>query len=301
MLPVQVAFNTTLGNYAGGAVFGALASFLVGLVVVALLTFSGRLGKPLWSNARNAPLWAWLSGLAGAFYVTSTILVTPAVGLTVVSASTIAGQLASALLVDNFGWLGFERRAINPVRVIGGAALLAAVLLVVRGGTQSNPQWPLAGVSFLGGAALTVGLGMSNTFRLYVRVPVAATLLNFAVGAVALLALTLSGIFGTPDPQGLAQTPWWGWLGGLLGAVYVTALIIASPVIGASLTSAAVIAGQLAVALALDAWGLFGLATHPITPLRLVGLVVLAAGVWAVQYTPRRSSVAESTSRLPPQ
>jgi transporter family-2 protein len=42
----------------------------------------------------------------------------------------IAGQLAAALIVDHFGWLGVPVRPVNPYRVLGGGCLLAGVLLI---------------------------------------------------------------------------------------------------------------------------------------------------------------------------
>jgi bacterial/archaeal transporter family-2 protein len=49
-----------------------------------------------------------------------------------VVAATIAGQLAMAVIVDHFGWLGVARQPVTIARVAGIVLLAAGVFLVVR-------------------------------------------------------------------------------------------------------------------------------------------------------------------------
>lgn len=81
---------------------------------------------------------------------------------------------------------------------------------------------------------------------------------------------------------GLGQTgraPWWGLAGGLLGAVYVTVALVAVRTLGASGLTAAVIAGQLAISVVVDRFGLLGVAKQQIDAGRVVGIVLLVTGV----------------------
>lgn len=108
-----------------------------------------------------------------------------------------------------------------------------------------------------------------------------AALVSFVVGTVALTAIVvLSGKAG-----GLANTfdvSWYYLLGGLLGAVYVANALIAVSAIGAGGVAAATIAGQLAASVAIDRLGLFGLDQIPLTPERLLGVVLLFVGTLLV-------------------
>ena len=105
----------------------------------------------------------------------------------------------------------------------------------------------------------------------------AAALVSFAIGTVALAAVVvLSGKAG-----GLASTfdvSWYYLLGGFLGAIYVFNALVAVSVIGAGGVAAATIFGQLAASVAIDRLGLFGLDEVPVTPERVVGVVLLLAG-----------------------
>ena len=63
-----------------------------------------------------------------------------------------------------------------------------------------------------------------------------------------------------------------------MGAIVVTSITFTAPRIGTFATIGLLIAGQLAMGVIIDAFGLFGLEKIPVTPARVAGLVLLAAG-----------------------
>ena len=103
-------------------------------------------------------------------------------------------------------------------------------------------------------------------------------------GMAVLLAASLS-LAGAPRPrlEPLRRMPWWGWLGGLAGAVYVTTVFSLIPEIGAAPTIALTVGGQQAASLLVDRFGLLRLPRRPIPPLRLAGVGALLAGVLLIQ------------------
>jgi len=104
-----------------------------------------------------------------------------------------------------------------------------------------------------------------------------AALVSFLVGTVALAAIVvLSGKAG-----GLSSSfdvSWYYLVGGLLGAVYVSTALIAVTAIGAGGVAAATVTGQLVASVAIDRFGLFGLDQVPLSPERVLGVVLLLAG-----------------------
>ena len=104
-----------------------------------------------------------------------------------------------------------------------------------------------------------------------------AALVSFLVGTVALAAIVvLSGKAG-----GLPSTfdvSWYYLLGGLLGAIYVSTALISVSAIGAGGVAAATVTGQLAASVVIDRFGLFGLDEIPLSPERVVGVVLLLVG-----------------------
>lgn len=130
-LAAQAAINTGLRAYVGGPVIAAAVSFLVGLVflvVVAVIVAAVGGTSPLRLTA--APWWAWVGGVIGAIYIVATILLTPRVGVGVVIALAVAGQLVGALIIDQFGLFGLPARQISPLRAIGVALLVSGAVLV---------------------------------------------------------------------------------------------------------------------------------------------------------------------------
>jgi transporter family-2 protein len=109
-----------------------------------------------------------------------------------------------------------------------------------------------------------------------------AASLSFAIGLCALVGITLisgEGFGRLGDVGGLE----WYWLtGGLLGVVYVTTVLISVRTLGAGGATAATIAGQLTLSVIIDQLGILGLAQREITPARIVGVALLATGVYLV-------------------
>jgi transporter family-2 protein len=108
---------------------------------------------------------------------------------------------------------------------------------------------------------------------------VQAATFSFLVGTALLLAIAAFWQGGLGGLGKLGHAPWWALVGGLLGAVYVTVALIAVRTLGASGLSAVVITGQLAISVAIDRFGLFGVSRTPIGAERILGLALLAAGV----------------------
>lgn len=107
---------------------------------------------------------------------------------------------------------------------------------------------------------------------------VQGAVVSFSVGLLALLVLAaLTTGVGTPGrARGLE---WYHFVaGGLIGATYVTTVLITVRTLGAGGLTAATIAGQLAMAVAIDHFGLLGLPRNPVNPSRLLGVALLAAG-----------------------
>jgi transporter family-2 protein len=131
-----------------------------------------------------------------------------------------------------------------------GAGVSVAVQQVVNGGLRTalgSPAW--AGfASYLGGllTMIVVLLALGETF---------------------------------PSWKAVANTPLWAWSGGVLGGVFILLMILLLPSLGAATLIALVVAGQMAAAIALDHFGAFGLAQHPVSLSRLAGAALLIAGV----------------------
>jgi len=136
--------------------------------------------------------------------------------------------------------------------------------------------WPQV-LAVLVGAGLTVQVGMNATVRMAIGSPVLAAIVNFVVGlgALALVAIASGARWA---PGSAASVPAWAWFGGLLGAAYVAATTVLGPRLGAAAVLALTLAGQMVAALLVDHYGVIGFPQSPVTPARLLGVVLLVAG-----------------------
>jgi bacterial/archaeal transporter family-2 protein len=129
LLPMQIAFNNKLTNYSGNPVTSSLISFSVGTIALLLysITQFSSFQKSL-QQVGQAPGYAWLGGLVGAFYIISTIVASPKIGLAVFLALIIGGQLVTSVIVDHFGLLG---AAVKPITFLKGIGLLLVFIGII--------------------------------------------------------------------------------------------------------------------------------------------------------------------------
>lgn len=146
------------------------------------------------------------------------------------------------------------------------------------------PSLVLALIAALAGAAVPFQGGANAALGRALGHPLWATLASLAVSALCILPILLALRVPLPGLGGLAGQPKWIWIGGLAGAVYVTAAILLMPRLGAAGFMIAVIAGQMIGALAIDWIGGVGLAARPVEATRLVGTLLVLLGAFIVQW-----------------
>ncbi len=110
----------------------------------------------------------------------------------------------------------------------------------------------------------------------------AAASISFAIGLLVLIAITLvlGGGYGRVGEAG--ELRWHYLTGGLLGAAYVTTVLVSVRTLGAGGVTAATIAGQLTMSVFIDRSGLLGLDERGLTLQRLLGIALLAAGTFLI-------------------
>ncbi|HEY0051917.1 MAG TPA: DMT family transporter [Caulobacteraceae bacterium] len=129
---LQAPTNAKLATGLMSPVNAALVSFIVGGVALAILAMAQG-ARPDWTATRGLPAWVWTGGFYGALAVGATVYATPRIGVTTALTLAVAAQLATALAVDHFGWLGAEVRPVSAIKLLGVAVVAAGVFLVRKG------------------------------------------------------------------------------------------------------------------------------------------------------------------------
>lgn len=141
------------------------------------------------------------------------------------------------------------------------------------------------GLTLMAGALSSMQPAFNSQLADQLGSPLRAALVNFTAGALIMASVVSFFVLrsGGPSLEKISQTPIHLWIvGGALGAMFVTTATWATPKIGAGAFFAALYAGQLIMALALDHFGLLGLEQKPATLMRLLGVPVLLLGAWMI-------------------
>ncbi len=96
-------------------------------------------------------------------------------------------------------------------------------------------------------------------------------------------ALTGAGLALGLSRGGMARlgtAPWWSLLGGPVGPVITAAVAYGIRRAGAVGATTAIIVGQIGTAALIDHLGWLGIERIPFSPLKLLGIALLAVGAW---------------------
>lgn len=140
------------------------------------------------------------------------------------------------------------------------------------------------GLVFFGGILLGIQPTLNAGLARHLGHPLGASLVSFGTATVLLLAVAIALRPPVPALADLRLVPPWLWLGGVMGAAFVTIALMATPRLGAAPVVALVICGQLAAALVIDSFGLMGLTARPFDWTKLLGALCLVAGAILIRW-----------------
>jgi transporter family-2 protein len=142
------------------------------------------------------------------------------------------------------------------------------------------------------GIAMSVQAAVNSQLALSIGAnPVAAALVSFTAGT-AVLALVASARGGLGEAfMAVGGQPWWKLCGGLLGAAFVFGSVFLAPRIGLLNLVVLVIAGQLLTSMAIDNFGLVQMAARKVSAPRMLGALVMVAGVALTLFGDRLAAV----------
>lgn len=128
--PTQAGINNQLTHWTRSPLMSSTISFAVGTLVLIVCVLISRIPVQDLGPIRLHPWWIWIGGALGAFSVYSMVFLAPRLGATSMLACILAGQMAAALLLDQFGVLGFAQQSVSVQKIVGLALIFIGVLLI---------------------------------------------------------------------------------------------------------------------------------------------------------------------------
>lgn len=306
LVPVQTAANSRLRLSVGNRpVVSALVSFAVALsvAVVATVVLQGN-PLPQFGSAGSAggagagsqaSWWVWLGGFFGVAFVIGNILLFPKLGAVQTVVLPILGQVTMGLIIDQWGLFNAKQVDVSLLRVLGAAVVVLGIAMVLRKKGSGRAGVPVTAADPVGASVwlyrvLGVGIGMGSAMQTAINgylgtiagSSLHASEINLAVGAglllIAALVTSARQLATKPEPG-----PWWMWLGGFVGALFVIGGATLAPILGTATTVIAFNAGTIVGGQVLESLGAFGARKTRMDVARLVGLALIFAGVVAVR------------------
>mgnify|MGYP000869960168 CR=1 FL=1 len=135
---------------------------------------------------------------------------------------------------------------------------------------------------FLIGALLPVQVGLNTRLGKIAGSPALASQLSFTIGALVMLCYVLFTRQAAAWGE-LKQAPLYLWLGGVIGAVYITVTILAFPKLGPGLMFGLIVAGQMTASVFLEHKNILVAQAQPVNLMKILGVLLIVAGVFIVR------------------
>ena len=256
----QARANGELAGYAGSGIEAAVISFGSGLVIlsIAILT-NAKIRTGIVRVVRefrlgSFPRWQVIGGVLGGFFVGVQTSSVPVIGVALFTVAVVAGQSVNSLVVDRIGLGPAGVVRITPLRLV--SALLAVLgVAVAVSGRLNGAEFQVLPVAFafIAGAVIAVQQAINGRLGVIAKNSFSATWFNFFFGTTALcVAAGVLILRSDTTVQSTAGAPWWSYMGGPMGIIFIATSVWVVPRIGVLLFALISISGQLAGAVLLD-------------------------------------------------
>ena len=244
----------------GDSLEAAFVSFSSGLVFVSLIALfrkDVRLGfKEILSavSAKKIAKWRLGAGVLGASFVAMQTHVVPIAGVALFTVASLAGQTAISLWVDHIGLIGSGKTLITKRRIIAAAITVIAVV-VSAWDRFSQSDFSIAAIflAIVAGGWVGVQRALNGQINSYAKKSFATSLLNFSTGTSFLfLLLALRSIFTDHSIMNFSSGPWWMFIGGSIGVVYIAFSALAVQYLGVLEFTLFSVGGMLVGSLLID-------------------------------------------------
>lgn len=289
---LQSRINGELATATESGVQAALVSFGSGWIILTVILVASPAVRRGLGDVRRAlgdgrlRWWQVIGGLLGGFFVAVQSATVPIIGVAVFTVAVVAGQVSNSIVVDRWGLGPAGRQPVTAARVVSAVLALTAVVIAVSdrlGGTVEGAGLPVA-FALIAGLAIAVQQAINGRVGAAARNAWTAAWLNFTLGTVMLGAvLGLAWGLTEFDPGEFPTGPWWIYLGGAIGVLFIAAAAWVVQRLGVLLFALLTITGQLTGAVLLDVFApAAGVSIH----ITLVIGVVLAGAAVAVGTIP---------------
>ncbi|CBL91576.1 membrane protein [Leuconostoc gasicomitatum] len=300
ILANQSPINARLGDSVKSPFISSLISFTIGTIFLAVIYFvSGQHVANMTYIAATNPWWIWFGGVIGVVYLTSNILMFPKIGAIQTIILPIVGQVFMGVIIDSLGLFGVEQVPISLIKIIGVFILFIGIYIAVvlankkvvnkfstTGATQTTAilnMWRIWGVFV--GALSAIQQAINGRLGYLLGSAVASAVISFIIGTVIILIFIL-----VREPHSLAKAvplktkPFWLFIGGILGSLFVFSTTFLVPKVGAGMTVTLGLTGSILGSMVVSQFGLWQSPKQQVTRIQIGGILFMILGVVLIKF-----------------
>ena len=296
-LSAQTGINGRLRKSVGSPFLTSLLSFLISTVFISIwVLIQTGYSWFTFELFNQQPFWIWFGGLFGCIFLTGNILLFPKLGAVQTVIFPVLGQIIAGSLIDEFWVFGAPVLPMVWHKTLGLILVLSGVIGVVYYSHHKQSDhhhiqqnnglslwfWRILGICT--GACSTLQITINGQLGLVLKSSVNAALISFIVGSLSLFLMVCIQHpkiqISSPDS---GKNPWWMWLGGFLGALYVIGNAWISPQIGTGTAVVVGLLGLMSAGLLIDQTGSFQSPKKPVCWQQILSLTVIFIGVCAIR------------------
>lgn len=298
-LPIQTSVNTRLRKKVGSPYNASLVSFVVALLFLsALLLITGQgLHIPL-AQLLNEPAWIWIGGICGLVFLTGNILLFSKLGGVQTVVLPVLGQILMGLIIDNFGLFYSQKTPLSVFRIAGAVMVILGVVLVSMAKenktaseklqkSESTTLWIWRTFGIFAGMLSATQIAVNGYLGKVVGSPIKASAISFTVGIIFLAIICIVLHFKNGKSESFknesAKNPWWMWIGGILGGLYILANVYLSRIVGTGMTVIILLIGSTTGGILVDHFGMFESPKKPINAQKILGVLIMILGAAAIK------------------
>ena len=298
-LPIQTSVNTRLRKKVGSPYNASLVSFVVALLFLsALLLITGQgLHIPL-AQLLNEPAWIWIGGICGLVFLTGNILLFSKLGGVQTVVLPVLGQILMGLIIDNFGLFYSQKTPLSVFRIAGAVMVILGVVLVSMAKenktaseklqkSESTTLWIWRAFGIFAGMLSATQIAVNGYLGKVVGSPIKASAISFTVGIIFLAIICIVLHFKNGNSESFknesAKNPWWMWIGGILGGLYILANVYLSRIVGTGMTVIILLIGSTTGGILVDHFGMFESPKKPINAQKILGVLIMILGAAAIK------------------
>ena len=298
-LPIQTSVNTRLRKKVGSPYNASLVSFVVALLFLsALLLITGQgLHIPL-AQLLNEPAWIWIGGICGLVFLTGNILLFSKLGGAQTVVLPVLGQILMGLIIDNFGLFYSQKTPLSVFRIAGAVMVILGVVLVSMAKenktaseklqkSESTTLWIWRAFGIFAGMLSATQIAVNGYLGKVVGSPIKASAISFTVGIIFLAIICIVLHFKNGKSESFknesAKNPWWMWIGGILGGLYILANVYLSRIVGTGMTVIILLIGSTTGGILVDHFGMFESPKKPINAQKILGVLIMILGAAAIK------------------